>query len=130
MVQKVLVCITPQSNSTRLIDRAAALAEARGGELHILHIEKGRNLFLTAETPVLLQKLFAYGSERGGVVHGLCDEDVTACIKAFIQTNQITCVVLGEPAANAVGVPTIIQQVQEALPQVEMVMLNRENASS
>jgi len=126
MLGKILVCITPQSNSTRLIDKAADLAAAKSGELHILHIEKGNNLFFTAETPVLLQQLFVYGAERGGVVHGLCGDDIASTIKRFVRENEITCAVFGEPPATAVAAPSIIQRFRDELPMVETVVVPRE----
>ena len=129
MNPKILVCITPQSNSARLIDSAAAAAAERGGELHILHIEKGNNVFRTADSPILLQQLFEYGAERGGVVHALCGENIPGVIVGFVQTEAITSVVFGEPPATPDGRPTIVDSIRAALPRTEVVIVRREEVS-
>ncbi len=43
--EKVLVCITIQKNSKRLIRKGAEIANNIGGELHILHVEKRNEYF-------------------------------------------------------------------------------------
>ena len=129
MEPKILVCITPQSNGARLIDSAAAIARARAGELHILHIEKGNNVFHTAESPMLLQRLFEYGAERGGVVHAFCGDNVPDVMTGFARTEKIGVMVFGEPPAVPDGKPTIVDTIHAALPQVEIVIVRREAQS-
>jgi len=126
MNPKILVCITPQSNGARLIDNASAIAKERGGELHILHIEKGNNVFNTAESPMLLQQLFEYGAERGGVIHALCGEDIPEVITGFVRAQKITAMVFGEPPAALENKPTIIDRVHYDLPHTEVVIVRRE----
>lgn len=104
--KKVLVCITAQSNSERLIDYASLIADENNAEFHILNVNKGTSIFNNNSTPQLLEKLFAYGSERGGMVHMLCSEDVAKSIGDFIKEYNITNIVLGEP-------PKKIQKLQE-----------------
>jgi len=123
---KVLVCITPQSNSHRLIQKAAAIAEEKQGELNVLHIEKGSNVFATKESPKLLQTLFEYSAQFGGTCHAVCGEDVPAAMVAFMKSERIACVVFGEPPVGQAGVPAIVETVQMALPQLEMRMIPRE----
>jgi len=124
-IPKILVCITPQSNSTRLIDNGASLAAAQSGELHILHIERGDSLFQTDNSSKLLQQLFEYGSERGGITHGLCGTNISELIINFILTEQITSVVFGEPPVTPAAVPSVIEKTRIALPQVTFVVLQR-----
>lgn len=98
--EKVVICITAQSNSKRLIDYGAEVAKKCGGEFHILHVQKGDNIFNNHETLRLLQQLMVYGSHRGGIVHAFCDQDVAASIGAFVQAEGITKVVMGEQPQN------------------------------
>lgn len=95
--EKVLVCITAQSNSKRLINKGAEIADHVNGELHILHVQKGNNIFHNNDTPRLLQQLFQYGSEKGGMVHAYCDDQIPESIAAFIEREKVTRLVLGEP---------------------------------
>lgn len=94
---KVVACITAQYNSERLIDTAAEVADRFNAELHILHVNKGSSIFNNENTPMLLDKLFEYGSEKGGMVHMLCSDDVAQSIGDFIEEYGITKIVLGEP---------------------------------
>lgn len=94
--EKVLVCITIQHNSRRLIEKGANLCRESGGELHILHIENGKSIFSKPEVTELLEELFKYGKDMGGEVHFFTDDRVAERIVAFINEFQITTVVLGE----------------------------------
>lgn len=98
--EKVLVCITAQSNSKRLINQGAEIADQCNGELHILHVQKGNNIFHNSDTPRLLQHLFQYGSEKGGMIHAYCDDNIPESIAAFIEKEKVTKLVLGEPPAH------------------------------
>ncbi len=114
-MEKVLVCITAQSNSRRLIDEGAGLCEASGGELHILHVQKGHNIFENEDTPRLLSELFEYGSTRGGMIHAICSEDVPESIGRFIADTHITRLVLGAPPE---GLPERLRREGSQLAQI------------
>lgn len=97
---KVLVCITIQSNSMRLIEKGAKIAQECSGKLHILHIERGMSIFHNPQAAALLEELFKYGKELGGEVHFISDENVPERILSFIKDMEITKVVLGETMSN------------------------------
>jgi len=94
--EKVLVCITIQENSLRLIDKAVQITQQLNSELHIVHIQQGMSIFSNPEAGQMLEELFAYGKEQGGEVHFISDDDVPSRIVRFIEENAITRVVLGE----------------------------------
>lgn len=94
--EKVLVCITAQSNSKRLIDAGAVVASECSGELHILHVQKGDTIFNDSETLSLLQRLFVYGSDKGGMVHAFCEDDISGSIARFVEEEKVTKLVMGE----------------------------------
>lgn len=96
MNNKVLVCITIQENSRRLISEGFNIAQSLNGSLHILHIRKGETVFDHADSSKLLAELFAYGSELGGEIHFLCSENISETISNFIIEQKITEVVIGE----------------------------------
>ncbi len=101
--EKVLVCITSQLNSERLIDKAAQLAEEMGAEFHILHVQRGDSIFNNSDTPDMMSRLCQYGSAKGGSIHFYCDEDVALCIARFIAQRHITKVVMGQPPVKDVN---------------------------
>jgi len=93
---KVLVCITIQGNSKRLIEKGAKIARENAAQLHILHVEKGMSIFQKPESATLLEDLFKYGKELGGEVHFVSDQNVSSRIIAFIRDMDVAQVVLGE----------------------------------
>ena len=123
-MNKVLVCITPQSNSHRLIDRGHEAAQKTNGALHILHVEKGNDIFISNDTSKLLQELFNYGSGLGGIVHGLCGENIVNTIMQFIKDEKITHIVLGESPENVkpLDIDAILRT---EIPHLEIIILRR-----
>ena len=94
--EKVLVCITIQKNSKRLIDKGAEIARNNGSKLHILHVERGMSIFDNPEAIEMLEELFEYGKNLGGEVHFLSDENVANRIVSFIRDMNISQLVLGQ----------------------------------
>jgi len=102
MEENVLVCITVQENSRRLISQGSVLAQGTAFPLHILHISMGETIFGAPGNSNLLQNLFDYGSALGGEVHFLCSNNLTQTITDFIIDNHITQLVIGEaPVINS-----------------------------
>ena len=126
--EKILVCITIQHNSKRLIKRGYEIANEMDGELHILHIAKGESIFTEPESGPLLEDLFEYASELGGEVHFGCSTDIIKYIISFIKENNITGIVLGETLRNALY-SFFSQNIQTCLeshmPEVEIFVLER-----
>lgn len=125
MRNKVLVCITPQSNGKRLIDKSYELSKSIDGELHILHVEKGDNIFASPESPAILQWLFSYGAEKGGETHAICGDDIATVISEFIKRNRITHAVFGEAPAEAKGNP-IVEAIQRRTRNINIVVIEKE----
>ena len=122
---KTLVCITPQSNGRRLIDRGAFLRDENGGSLHILYVQRGDDLFAGPDSARILQELFDYASGRRGIVHGLVGDDIVRAIAGFARKKGMTDVILGAPPKNAPA-PTVPERLAAALPGVNVVVLERE----
>ncbi len=127
MLKKVLVCITPQSNSKRLIERGNQLSKAVFGELHIVHIIKGNNIFSHESSAALLQQLFDYGAELGGTVHALCGEDIADTIFDFVKENEITNIIMGKPVENtgATVANEVYEKIINTVKNVEFDILER-----
>lgn len=132
---KILVCITAQSNSKRLINEGASVADGCNGELHILHVKKGNNIFDNSETPKLLQQLFLYGSEKGGMIHAFCDDDVPKSISEFIIKEKVTKVILGETVSQVKKKKKEIENqfggILKNIPKdIEIIIVNRDELKS
>ncbi len=127
--EKILVCITIQHNSKRLIKRGYEMAQEIDGELHILHIAKGESIFTESKNGSLLDDLFKYASELGAEVHFECSNDVTKYIASFIKDHAITCIVLGETLRNALYkllAKNIETSLESSIPDVKIVVLERD----
>ena len=124
---KVVACITAQYNSERLIDTAAEVADKFNAELHILHVNKGTSIFNNADTPMLLERLFEYGSDKGGMVH-----NVASSIGNFIEEYNITKIVLGEPPVKFLESKKITEsefgRIEKVLKEcgVEIIIVKRQ----
>jgi K+-sensing histidine kinase KdpD len=123
--KKVLVCITPQVNSKRLIDKGKEIADEE--KLYILHVSKGKNIIENAESVALLELLFTYAGKLGGIVQGMASDNVYKAIKKFIIKENITDVVVGAPAPDF---PTeensLIEKLKLDFPYIDVFMLERE----
>jgi len=125
--RKVLVCITAQSNSKRLIQYGYDVAKSLNGELHVLHVVKGNNIFISDDSSRLLQNLFEYGSARNAVVHALCGDNVTETINKFVKSYKITDLVLGVlNDALPVKSENVYEKLKWKMPYVEIHLLERE----
>ena len=123
---RVLVCITAQSNSKRLMDCGYDTAEACGGELHILHVLEGDSVFNNPDTPALLQNLFDYGAKKGGVIHAYCDNNVPESIGRFAEKEKITKIILGEPPKEKDNPINHFKSIVKTLPDgIEIIILDR-----
>ena len=121
-LNKVLVCITPQANGMRLIDKGYDISLHISAELHILHVEQCNSIFYTDESAQMLDNLFRYGSERNGVVHAVCAQDPFAAIQRFIRDEVITDVVLGESPETC---SDFAQQLKTAMPYIHLHVIEK-----
>ncbi|MGL4345369.1 MAG: hypothetical protein ACRCTE_09235 [Cellulosilyticaceae bacterium] len=124
-MNKVLVCITIQENSKRLIRKGYDISSSLDGELHLLHIRKGDTIFENAGSSELFEQLFTYGSELGGQAHFLCSDNISNTISEFITNYQITHLVIGEAPSSSMS--HILEELQRTLQHIEIVVLDRKD---
>ena len=131
MNPKVLVGITIQENSRRLIDEGVRLSKELHAPLHILHIRRGETIFDEPESSTLLADLFNYAGDLGGEVHFVCGEHITEVFSDFVEKNHITHLVIGEtPAYLASSAPSMYETLTYKLDNIEIDVLEREKVSS
>lgn len=127
MNPKILVGITIQENSRRLIDEGVKLSRSLNAPLHILHIRKGETIFDDPESSLLLEDLFAYGGELGGEVHFLCGKHVSKTFTNFVKDNHITHLVIGEaPSHLTLKSPSVYDKLTNELKDIEITVLQRD----
>lgn len=126
-MNKVLVCITIQQNSKRLINKGYDIAKDNNGELHVIHIRKGETIFESPESSELFEELFAYGSELGGQVHFLCSTNIPQTINDFVTEHAITHLVIGKPPVNLdTKAPNVFEKLIKLPKTIELCVLDRE----
>jgi K+-sensing histidine kinase KdpD len=128
MKKKVLVCITIQENSKRLIKEGAALASSVEGELHILHVEKGMSIFDQEDAIKLLENLFELGKELGGEVHFMSNPNIPEIIIKVIKDLNISHVMLGQSMENKIRrllKKDVNNKIQDQLDNIEVIIVDR-----
>ena len=130
MNNRVLVGITIQENSRRLISEGAHIAQSLNAPLDILHIRKGETIFDTPDSSELLSSLFAYGSTLGVEVHFLSSNHVTTTISDFIKANNVTHLVIGESpiGGNLSSNFTVYDKLKATLGDITLIVLPREDS--
>lgn len=124
-MNKVLVCITIQENSKRLMQKGFELAKSLNGELHILHIHQGDSIFETPNSSELFQELFIYGSELGGQVHFLCSSNITNTISGFVCDNSITDLIIGKAPTTVTPTSHITDELEDILEHIHITTVDR-----
>lgn len=124
-MNKVLVCITIQENSKRLMQQGSELSSSLDGELHILHIRQGDSIFEMPNSSGLFEELFVYGSELGGQVHFLCSSNITNTISGFIQDNAITHLIIGKAPTESGTTPNVATELEDILEHIKVITIDR-----
>lgn len=74
----------------------------------------------------LIQMLFNYASELGGIVHAKCGDDVYDIIKTFIKEEMITNLIIGAPPEEArLKGDTFIDRISVDFPYIDVYVLDR-----
>lgn len=116
MAETVLVCVTGQQSSQRLIRRGAALAREHGAALLVLSVSgSGVNLLSNPEVSQALNDLYRLSGEVGAEMTMLHHHDAHRAICDFAKERGVTRLVLGEgkPGASA-----FIANLMRSLPSV------------
>jgi len=110
----VLVCITPQTNGKRLIDKGAQVVD--NDKLHILYMQRGDSIFLSESSGSILEELFDYGKSKGGIVHFISGNHFLKGLQKFALEHSIGHFVMGEPLHGSVTKEKLEKSIQEYIP--------------
>lgn len=115
-METVLVCVTGQQSSQRLIHRGAELAARHGAQLLVLAVSgSGFNLLTNPEVSQSLNDLYRLSGQVGAEMTMLHDTDAHRAICDFARQRGATRLVLGESKA---GDGSFVVRLMQALPQV------------
>ena len=117
MADSVLVCVTAQPTSHRLIQRAAQIAQAAGQPLLVLAVlGSGPNLLQLPHVAATLDALYARAGGVGAEMTIITDNDPQKAIAGFVRKRSVSCLVMGQ--GN--GSPNSLQnRLMRELPQVD-----------
>lgn len=116
MAETVLVCVTGQQSSQRLIHRGAQLAGELNAQLLVLSVSgSGFNLLSDPQVSQALNDLYRLSGQVGAEMTMLHDPDALHAIRHFARSRGVTHLVLGE---GRTGENTFISSLMRALPQV------------
>jgi two-component system sensor histidine kinase KdpD len=116
MAETVLVCVTGQQSSQRLIHCGAALAQELNAPLLVLSVSgSGYNLLSDPKVSQALNDLYRLSGEVGAEMTMLHHHNAHQAICDFAKERGVTHLVLGEgrPGANA-----FVANLMRALPRV------------
>ena len=124
----VLVCITPQSNGKRLIDKGAQVVD--NDKLHILYMQRGDSLFLSEDSSSMLEELFDYGKSKGGSVHFISGNHFLEGLQKFAKEHEIEHFVLGEPPQHVMNKERLIKSIQEYIFHAQVTIVENPDYKS
>lgn len=115
MAETVLVCVTGQQSSQRLIHRGAELAREHAAALLVLSVSgSGFNLLSDPQVSQALDDLYRLSGEVGAEMTMLHHHDAHRAICDFAKERGVTRLVLGEGKPGSAFVANLMR----ALPRV------------
>lgn len=115
MAETVLVCVTGQQSSSRLIHRGAHIAQQKDAALLVLSVSgSGVNLLSNPDVSQALNDLYRLSGEVGAEMTMLHHTDAHRAICDFVSERGVTHLVLGEGKPGSVFIANLMR----SLPQV------------
>lgn len=125
---RILICVTPQKNSFRLIKKGSSFAKEFEAELFVIYVQKNLDLSQDSKTAKLLDELYDLTTEENGTMHVEVSADIPGTIARFIKENSITHVLLGETMASKIEKllkKDVISRITSKAEGVQFLVLER-----
>lgn len=120
MTETVLVCVTGQQSSQRLIHRGAELASQYGGALLVLSVSgAGFNLLTNPGVSQSLNDLYSLSGQVGAEMTMIHHTNPHQAICDFARQRGVTRLVLGE---SRPGHDNFVAELVQALPNVSFIV--------
>lgn len=117
--ERVVVCISSNPATQRLIARGARMAEATGGDLLILHVDTGRERSEQQERTLAGNKQFA--RNLNAEIVELKGKSIPLAIAEFVREKRATQVILGRSAIHGLRKYLYYWQIQRLLANAPFV---------
>lgn len=119
--QQLMVCITKQKASARLIRTGAALAQKLGLELTVVHVAPfGENILGSPKEGAALDYLFSIAKQYHAPMQMLRSDQVAQTLANFARENHIVHVVMGGKGESR----GLIREFSALLPEMEITVEN------
>lgn len=120
MAETVLVCVTGQKSSARLIHKGAEVAREHGAALLVLSVSgSGLNTLTNPAVAEALDELYRLSCAVGAEMTMLHAHDAHKAICAFCRQRGVTRLVLGQARD---GSSAFVTSLMRALPQVALII--------
>lgn len=111
----VLVCITPQRSSKKLVEAGKILAEKNNASLEVISVlpisKTGR-----ASEPEILERLFCFSKEAGGEMAVYFSDEPVLTVAAHIKKTKPVLLVAGFPGEDSNDFVSMIRLLIPDLP--------------
>jgi len=127
IAERVAVCISANPESRDLIARGARMAEAMQGELHVLHVDTGREE--SEKRQRSLQANLQFAENVGATIVRLKGKSVPEATADYVARNRITQAIFGRSAVKGWRkylYYRALQQFMTAAPHVDLHVVTQE----
>lgn len=101
---RIMVCITPQKSSRRLVERGAQRAKETNGEFCVVYVNKNSDISQDLKENEVLLELFDMAQKLGGRVSILVGKKISKTLAEFARENNITEIIVGKSLRSALDV--------------------------
>ncbi|MBQ4505558.1 MAG: sensor histidine kinase KdpD [Firmicutes bacterium] len=128
--EHILACLSSSPSNAKIIQTAAHMAEAFGGQFTALFVETPGFPLETLENKMRLEQNKKLAESLGATVKTVYGEDVPFRIAEFSRVSGITRIVLGRSAVtrkHLLGKPTLTEQLLGYAPEVDIHIIPDQN---
>ncbi len=120
MAETVLVCVTGQSSSSRLIHKGAEIAQAHEAKLLVLYVSgNGLNTMTNPGVVQALDELYRLSSTVGAEMTMLHASDARKAIHDFARDREVTRIVLGQSRDSS---GAFVANLMRSLPKTSFII--------
>ena len=121
----IIVCVTKQKSSSRLITEGALLAKQHDAAMKVVHVVHPNDNFLgNPDEGEAMDYLFHTAKKYNATITLLKHANVAQSLVHFVQTHNANLVVLGQSGVTTKEEEGILWQLRSALPLVDFHVIS------